>query len=710
MSYFRIIKLTMKKTTLLIFIFSSSLAFAQNSDCNTAISVCSGVYTESNSPAGTGNVFEVAPGSCQTSGEFNSAWYVFTAQEDGSFGFILEPNSVNDDYDWSVYNITDNGCAGIGTGASPEVSCNSYGENSGVQGATGISTAMGGSGNSNGPGNLNGPIFNQDLQVQQGQVFALVIMNYSSTLNGYDLDFTNSQVSIFDVVPPAVSSYALGCDQTSIIFELTESVLTAGLVPANISFSIGGNSLAVTDVSSSSTLYTNTFEVTVANLSAQQGTGTFTFSGDITDICGNPIEITYDVELAGSVVPVVTTSPSCVGENGGVSVVIPAGNPCYSFELNGVAVAGAACDGFSYNNLSDGNYTLTLINEVSGCEQDFDVVIADIPLELEAGADQVLCDMNTQLEATFAGGSLQWQNQADITFLTPAAGNSVVQSTQPGAYDLVATVSQNGCSISDVVSVTFNFPPNLDIFVTDQSCAGVCDGEVVLQSLVGDITATINGETLSGTELIFSGVCAGSYAPFVQFSADCAADYDVDVVLLSTLDVDFQADPWVTDIQNTEITLNSIATGADSIQWVIEPIGMTSNEPMWEAVLPEVAGLYYVTLFGYDQFGCIRFADAYIDVRDAFFVYVPNAITPDGDGLNEFFKPVFSYTPLEYEIQIYDRWGQLVFSSTNPDEAWIANMSGGDYFVGTDVYVWQMKARGLGPDIQSFSGSVQVIR
>lgn len=700
----------MKNAILFCLLIAVNFVYAQNSDCNTALSVCEGFYTESNSPAGTGNVMEVAPGSCQTSGEFNSAWYVFTAQEDGSFGFILEPNSINDDYDWSVYNITENGCAGISTGASPEVSCNSYGEVVGVQGATGISTAMGGSGNSNGPGNLNGPIFNQDLQVTQGQVFALVIMNYSATLNGYDLDFTNSEVPIFDNTPPAVASYAIGCDQSSIIFELTESVLTDGLIPANVSFTIGGNTLAITSITNTTPLYSNSFEVNVANLSSQQGIGTFTFSGAITDICGNPIEITYDVELAGSVAPTITTSPACIGENGGLTVTIPAGNPCYSFEIDGATVAGAACDGFTVNNLDAGDYTLTLINTVSDCEQTFEVVIDDIPLEINAGADQVLCDMNTMLEATFAGGGLQWQNQANITFQSPTAGNSTVLATQPGAYDLVATVSQNGCSTSDIVNVTFNFPPNLELTVTNQNCEGVCDGEVRLQSLAGDITATMNGETLTGNDLLFSGVCAGSYTPFVQFSADCFADYDVDVALLSTLEVDFQADPWLTDIQDTEISFQSIVNSADSMQWVIEPIGLTSNEEAWQAILPEVAGIYNVTLFAYDQFGCIKFADAQIDVRDAFFVYVPNAITPDGDGLNEFFKPVFSYTPQEYQLQIFDRWGQLVFTSTNPDQAWIANQSGGEYFVGSDVYVWQMKARGLGPDIQSFSGSVQVIR
>ncbi len=161
---------------LCLLVCCSSVFFAQNSDCNTAIPVCDETYVEDNSPTGTGQVFELAPGSCQTAGEFNSAWYVFTVQEAGVLNFILEPNDNDDDYDWSVYDITENGCAGINSGNSPEVSCNSYGVIGGNQGPTGISTAEGGSGTSNGPGDLNGPPFNADLNVQVGDVFALSVM------------------------------------------------------------------------------------------------------------------------------------------------------------------------------------------------------------------------------------------------------------------------------------------------------------------------------------------------------------------------------------------------------------------------------------------------------------------------------------------------------------------------------------------------------
>jgi gliding motility-associated-like protein len=701
----------MRTLTSLFFGLSISLsAIGQSSDCNTALSVCNSVYVEDNSPAGTGSVMEIAPGSCQTSGEFNSSWYVFTVQEDGDFSFILEPNDLNDDYDWSLFNITENGCAGINTGASPEVSCNSYGLFFGPQGATGISTAMGGSGNSNGPGDINGPIFNADVPVQAGEVYALVVMNYSATLNGYTLDFSSSDVPIFDEEPPTITGYTLDCNQSGVVFTLSESVVAAELIPANISFTLNGTNYPITGVVDFALPYANSFTVEIIGLNGQQGTGVFTFDGSISDVCGNPISLTYEVELPGNPQPVVTIEEACNGENGVITFEFLNAPDCHTFELNNNTVIGADCDGFTAENLAPGNYTITAINTTNNCESLLELEVTDIPLSIDVGIDQALCDMNTQLEAVFSGGTLNWNPQAELFFSSPNQALTSVSATTPGTYLISATVNSNGCTLTDDVEVTFNYPPELEISVVNQNCQGLCDGTVIVESLNQSITATLNGQTLVGDSVVFTGLCAGSYAPFVQFSEICFADYDVDVSLLSSLDVDFNADPWETDVQQTEINFSGIVSGADSIEWLIEPGGFTSNEESWSLELPALATNYTVQLFGFDDFGCIQYAEAQVLVRDAFHVFVPNAFTPDGDGVNEVFKPQFSYPPEDYEFRIFDRWGNTVFSSTNHEEGWIGNVDGGSYYTQADHYIWIMRAKGLGPDIQEFKGSVTVIR
>lgn len=51
-------------------------------------------------------------------------------------------------------------------------------------------------------------------------------------------------------------------------------------------------------------------------------------------------------------------------------------------------------------------------------------------------------------------------------------------------------------------------------------------------------------------------------------------------------------------------------------------------------------------------------------------VYAPNAFTPNGDGLNDTWKPEFECPPIEYRLEIFDRLGNLVFLTHNPDEGW----------------------------------------
>ena len=92
-------------------------------------------------------------------------------------------------------------------------------------GATGISTANGGTGNSNGPGNLNGPPFNADLPVEAGETYALVVMNWTNSLEGYAIDFGQSTASLYDEASPSIDSVeVMNCENTALRVFLSEFV------------------------------------------------------------------------------------------------------------------------------------------------------------------------------------------------------------------------------------------------------------------------------------------------------------------------------------------------------------------------------------------------------------------------------------------------------------------------------------------------------
>ncbi|MBK7754350.1 MAG: gliding motility-associated C-terminal domain-containing protein [Flavobacteriales bacterium] len=86
------------------------------------------------------------------------------------------------------------------------------------------------------------------------------------------------------------------------------------------------------------------------------------------------------------------------------------------------------------------------------------------------------------------------------------------------------------------------------------------------------------------------------------------------------------------------------------------------------------------------------------------------AFTPDGDGINDGFVPIFNLPWVDnYEFLIFDRWGERLFTSTTPGEVWDGNYHG--VAVESEVYVWELKYRDmLSRDFGKAKGHVTVLR
>ncbi len=85
--------------------------------------------------------------------------------------------------------------------------------------------------------------------------------------------------------------------------------------------------------------------------------------------------------------------------------------------------------------------------------------------------------------------------------------------------------------------------------------------------------------------------------------------------------------------------------------------------------------------------GCHDTAYATVIIRPEYRFYMPNAFTPDGDGLNDVFKPTL-FGVHEYVFRVFDRWGQLLFETNNPEDGW------NGYFKGSicpaEVYIYNI--------------------
>jgi len=174
---------------------------ATTQDCNGAIGVCQSIITQPQSYFGCGNNNEISPcpavsnpctnvnGTNQgcmlaNPAELNAVWYLINITSNGSLRWTCTQGSSGF-YDWSLYDITNNSCADIKNNLLPPVRCN---WNSSSTSPTGMQSPVPGTAD---PGN-----FEQPLNVAAGEVYVLLLSNYSSTTGGYTMNFTNSTCMI----------------------------------------------------------------------------------------------------------------------------------------------------------------------------------------------------------------------------------------------------------------------------------------------------------------------------------------------------------------------------------------------------------------------------------------------------------------------------------------------------------------------------------
>ncbi len=167
--------------------------YLSNSDCIGAIPLCLDLYDEDTSYAGIGNVTNefstnnTCFGTSFVTGdvEVNSVWYTFTTPNAGDLAFTLTPKVFADDYDWVVFDITPPAsCATIFNDGA--ICCNWSGDD----GPTGP----------NGQGNSCATYtdaFNSKIPVDSNHTYVICVTNYSNSVNGYTIDFTESTANVY---------------------------------------------------------------------------------------------------------------------------------------------------------------------------------------------------------------------------------------------------------------------------------------------------------------------------------------------------------------------------------------------------------------------------------------------------------------------------------------------------------------------------------
>ena len=264
---------------------------------------------------------------------------------------------------------------------------------------------------------------------------------------------------------------------------------------------------------------------------------------------------------------------------------------------------------------------------------------------------------------------------------------------------LVVT-SDGGCS--DTLHFNVRIDPLPEVTLSDTLLMGCAPFEAALQAqatgYAGVVMSTVwtwpGGETQSAT---WSGEWGAGAVPVnctvTAGDADlaCSASAQATVVGLEVPEAAFSMFPEQPTVQQNEVTFTFEGGGPSAaFSWTVDG-EERSAQPDWQcAFAPYFGDVYEVCLQVASPFGCVDEACRAVEVVGEVQVYVPSGFTPDNDGINDAFLP--SVAPLEqvedYRLEVFNRWGECVFVTTDPEQGWMGGYTSGTHFAGNEVYNW----------------------
>ncbi|MBX2973439.1 MAG: gliding motility-associated C-terminal domain-containing protein [Flavobacteriales bacterium] len=295
-------------------------------------------------------------------------------------------------------------------------------------------------------------------------------------------------------------------------------------------------------------------------------------------------------------------------------------------------------------------------------------------------------------------------------WLNNVAGN-VPEATGlcAGSYTVIVA-DTNNCHITVPFTVGQPVPLVIDAVVTiPETCPSSCDGTLVVQDPEGALY-TVAGTTQATP--LFTGLCPGPYVVVMADANGCVARSAGVIASPPPVVPSFTYSPDTIIITNPEVTfLNLSSSNAVSFTWTFGDLGTSTEEHPTYTFPGSLGDVYEVCLTAADANGCAMTVCTPLPVHDVLAVFVPNAFSPNGDGHNDVFLPIFNLPPQakDYQFMVFNRWGERIFDTDQPGKPWDGGYGGVASQV--DVYVWKLTCKdGLTGEPIEHVGHVTIVK
>jgi gliding motility-associated-like protein len=403
---------------------------------------------------------------------------------------------------------------------------------------------------------------------------------------------------------------------------------------------------------------------------------------------------------------IITPATTCIAADGQINVKANGGVIPFTFSID----SGATYQASNVFNLPAGVFNI-IIKDSNSCKATVSDTVPAIKkdITIDAGPDKTIC-------------------------LGSSTALSVTSSQPVNFYKWTPSLSLNDSTIASPIATPSD---TIIYFVTAGSA--ICQGtdSVKVNVLHKPIVSVSNDTTicykdsaiLKGTVSNFSGSVNYLWLPSSDVQSPNSANTVVypkttrpTIYRLQVTDnygCDFKVFDEVTVTMNNPVpafagndTIAAIGIpqqlfGSGGIKYVWSPAHILDNpfSPNPFALL-QTDTRFYLTVK--DSLGCTGTSSVFIKLYKGPAFYIPNAFTPNGDGLNDIFRAIAPGMKQTVYFRIYDRWGKLMFDTQNLNKGWDGKYGGS--LQPTAVYVWIIKGIDITGKTIEKKGTVTLIR
>lgn len=425
-------------------------------------------------------------------------------------------------------------------------------------------------------------------------------------------------------------------------------------------------------------------------------------------------------EIITDITSINVTDASCNGFSDGEATV--SGNNIDSYSLNGASTV-IASSPFTVTGLSAGNYTIEVYS-TDGCSASQSFVVGE-PTQLTAVSTPSAascfgtCDGAVQItpQGGTPGYTINWNgingNQSG-SGSSLCAGNYIISISD--AQSCVIDVSFDITEPADVApSITGDvlqgcYPHSVN-FVNTTGSGNILTTEVDF----GDgNTEIFNGEMPFSHTYQNPGIYSVTITLTTQDGCIYGNSYTNLVYVYDDPVANFVVNP--DNVSMFEPVVNLIDQSSSDVtvwNWTIyngTPANSTNQNVNNVSYPVDSPGTYPITLYVENAFGCSDSIQKDVTIISDILLYAPNTFTPDGDEFNQHWSIFISGIDIyDFDLFIYNRWGEIVWESHDPNAGWDGTYNG--KIVPDGTYTWTMRvADQFNDDRYTFNGHVLIIR